>query len=59
LQIWNFDKKLEAFSKSIFLRKNKEMISALNPKRYRERFVKNILSNYFSVPKQNDFEELE
>jgi hypothetical protein len=31
LQEWNFDKKLEALSKSIFLRKNKDMISALNP----------------------------
>ncbi len=49
---------MEAISKSIFLRKNKDMISALNPQKYRDRFVKQILSNYFNVPKFNNFEEI-
>jgi hypothetical protein len=48
LQEWNFDKKLEAFGKSSFLRKNIKMISAINPKDYKKRFDQNILRNYFS-----------
>jgi len=48
LQEWNLDKKLEAFGKSSFLRKNIKMISAINPKDYKKRFDQNILRNYFS-----------
>jgi hypothetical protein len=47
LQVWNFEKKIEAFSKSTFQGKDINMISAVNPKAYKKRFDKNILNKYF------------
>ena len=53
LQEWNFDKKLEAFSKSTFQGKDSKMISAVNPKDYKKRFDQNILRNYFGYDPNN------
>ena len=39
LQKWNLNKKLERFSKTVFLNKDGEKLSAIEPNKYAKRFV--------------------
>ena len=48
LQNWNFEKKFEAYCKSTFQRKDRKMISAIDPMAYKKRFDKNIMRKYFN-----------
>ena len=47
LQQWNFSKKLEVFYKTTFLRLNSAGISAIEPTKYRKRFLKRVMLKCF------------
>ena len=48
LQKWNLNKKVERFSKTVFLNKNGDKLSAIEPNRYATRFINFIEANLFS-----------
>ena len=47
LQLWNFDKKAEAFAKTWLLGKNAQGISAVPPDEYARRFLSFMKRNIF------------
>ena len=48
LQTWNLNKKLERFSKTVFLNKDGQKLSAIEPNRYAQRFVNFMEDNLFN-----------
>lgn len=58
LQEWNWDKWLERFFKTVFLRKDGEGLSAIEPHQYRKRFMNRAVVDIFAsldeVPSDSD-----
>ncbi len=48
LQLWDFNKKLERFTKVVLMRKSRVGISAIDPERYFQRFGEFVRTSFFS-----------